>query len=525
MPDAEITPTTVPESSLEAEAVHSVARVLPEWLESVRVARNLTGVQAAIWHAGELITEVAVGPADEEAGIDLVTTHRIRIASHSKMFCALTILRLAEQGKLRLDDQLGERVADLADTPVAELTLRDLLSHSAGLTRDDTDASWWQLSRPFPDRDQLIEIARTRAVVTEPGVHLQYSNIGYGLLGLVIEEATGQSFTEAVTELVLDPVGVEGIGPDLPADATGPEDSDGFAPGHTASVHGTRRIVEQIPTGALASATGFWASAGTIATFLGQVLCDGALLSDGWRREMRRRVWTVSDGRHYGLGLQEGTFHGFAAIGHSGGFPTALTRSWAVPSERLVVSVLGTSVDAPSSDLAAGVLGLLALAAGRPAPQADGFEGEAALGGAGAGRPRPRVLAEQDGVTLLGRDLSASEIAEIVQGSYDTMWGRDRLAVLGSRLFQLGGTALDPTEDATELFVAGTEPDPADPSLTVVRLMTWGDSGYGNWAEPLRARLAEQADGTLRCTGVWDTGQLMVPSADFTLPDRVPAPR
>lgn len=525
MPDAEITPTTVPTTGLDADAVRSVARILPEWLESVRVARQLTGVQAAIWYEGELITEVAVGPADEEAGIPLATTHRVRIASHSKTFCSLAVLRLAEQGTLRLDDRLGDRVADLAGTPVADLTLRDLLSHSAGLTRDDTDASWWQLSRPFPDRNELITIARERAVVTDPGVHLQYSNIGYGLLGLVIEEATGQTFTEAVTELVLDPVEVAGIGPDLPADATGPEDPDGFALGHTASVYGRRRIVEQVTTGALAAATGFWASAGTITTFLGRVLCDGALLSDHWRREMRRRVWTVSDGRHYGLGLQEGTFHGFSAIGHSGGFPTGLTRSWAVPSERLVVSVLGTAVDAPSSDLAAGLLGLLALAAGRPASQADGHEGEAALGGAGAGRPRPPALPAQDGVTLAGKDLTAAQVAEAVAGDYDTVWGRDRLALLGSRLFQVGGTGLDPTADATELFVAGTDPDPADPSLTVVRLMTWGDSGYGTWAEPLRARVQVAADGTLTCTGIWDTGQLMVPSDQFTVPDRVRAPR
>ena len=495
--------------------------MLPDWLQSVQTARHLTGVQVAIWHRGQLITEVAVGPADEESGIALETTHKVRIASHSKMFCSLAVLALVEQGALRLDDQLGERVADLADSAVSDLTLRDLLSHSAGLTRDDTDASWWDLARPFPDRDELITIARERAVVVEPGVHLQYSNIGYGLLGLVVEEVTGQSFADAVTELVLDPVGVAGIGPDLPADAAGPEDPEGFALGHTGTVFGPRRIVEQVSTGALASATGFWATAGSIATFLGSVLCDGALLSERTRREMRRRVWTVSDGRHYGLGLQEGTFHGFSAIGHSGGFPTGLTRSWAVPSERLVVSVLGTAVDAPSSDLAVGILGLLSLASGRPAPQADGFEGEAALGGGGTGRPRPAVLADQDAVTIDGRDLSATEVADLVAGEYDTVWGRNRIAVLGARLFQLGGTALDPTEDAIELVVAGTDADPADPSLRTVRLATWGDSGYGNWAEPLRARLATAEDGTLTCTGIWDTGQLMVPSRDFVVPDRV----
>ncbi|MFX4272784.1 serine hydrolase domain-containing protein [Propionibacteriaceae bacterium Y1685] len=523
MSDAQITPTTVPETGIDADAVRSVAAILPEWLESIRATRQLTGIQVAIWHRGELVTEVAVGPADAVQGIELQTTHRIRIASHSKMFCSLAVLALAERGDLRLDDQLGERVPELADAPVADVTIRDLLSHSAGLTRDDTDARWWQLDRPFPTRDELIEIARTRAVVTDPGLHLQYSNIGYGLLGLVIESVTGQPFDQAVRELVLDPVGTDGIGPDLPADAPGPEDPYGFAAGHSPLAHGDRRIVEQIPTNALAAATGFWATAGAIATFAGRVLCDGDLLADRWRREMRRRVWTVGESSHYALGLQQGELHGFAGIGHSGGFPTALTRTWAIPSERLVVSVLGTSVDAPSTDLANRILGLLALAGGRPSPGADSVEGEAALGGAGAGRPRPDALAEQPTIHLADRDLPAPALAEVLSGSYASLWGRVRLAVLGGRLFQVDETGTDQAGAAVELSITGVGTDPVDGS-PVVELGTWGDSGYGSWAEPMRARIETVADDRLRCSGLWDTGQLLVPSDDFTLPDRITAP-
>src|SRR5690606_40272885 len=58
---------------------------ISEWLETLRASTLQTGLQAAIWHEGELVAEVAVGPADEPAGIPLRTTHRLRIASHSKM--------------------------------------------------------------------------------------------------------------------------------------------------------------------------------------------------------------------------------------------------------------------------------------------------------------------------------------------------------------------------------------------------------------------------------------------------------
>jgi CubicO group peptidase (beta-lactamase class C family) len=524
-------------------AVLDVAAILPDWLETLRFSQRQTGLQVALWHEGELVAEVAVGPADEPAGFPLRTTHRLRIASHSKMMTALTIMRLVEQGRLRLDDTLGERVGDLAGTPVADRTLRDLLSHSAGLTRDSPDARWWRLGIPFADRERLLEIARTGAVTAEPGLHLQYSNIGYGLLGLVIEEVTGTSFAEAVTELVLDPVGIDALGPDLPEDAPGPEAADGFAPGHTSLLHGPRRVVEQIPTGALAAATGFWASAGAIASFAGRVLADGALLSPATLREMRRRVWTLGESRHYGLGLQMGRLHGFSAIGHSGGFPTGLSRTWAVPAQRLAVSVIGTAVDAPSSSIAEGVLGLLALAAGRPAPEAGDWERAGAQGGGSDGRERPAVLAEQPAVEVhagdagagaagaeadargAGAKVSASELAALVTGTYDSLWGRTRLAVIGDRLFSLDGAAADPASSALELSVGAVRPDPIDPSLTAVELWTWGDPGYGSWSEPILARLALDGEGGApRCVGLVVTGQVQTPSAEFVMPERVTAP-
>ena len=537
-------------AGIDRSAVEDVAGILPEWLETARHLRRQSGFQVAVWHDGELVAEVAVGAADEPAGIPLRTSHRLRIASHSKMLTAFTIMRLKEQGRLRLDDTVGDHVAELAETPVADRTLRDLLSHGAGLTRDSDDSRWWRLGIPFADRARLLEIARSGAVRTAPGLHLQYSNIGYGLLGLVIEEITGTGFAEAVAELVLDPVGVPGIGPDLPDAPPGPEQADGFAHGHTSLLHGPRRVVEQIGTGALAAATGFWASAGAIASVAGKVLTAGELLEAASLREMRRRVWTLHDGGQYGLGLQEGRLHGFTVIGHSGGFPTGLSRTWAAPADRLVVSVIGTAVDAPSSEIALGILGLLSLAAGRPAPQAEEWERAGAQGGASDGRPRPLVLAEQESVRLRAADapdgaggsagsagsarstggaplgsLSAPQIAQLVAGTYDSLWGRTRLVPLGGRLFSLDESAADPAASALELSVRGVRADPITPDLEVVELAAWGDSGYGTWAEPILARLARDgAGGALRCAGLVVTGQLQTPSADFVMPERVTAP-
>lgn len=517
-------------SPISADAVADVVRILPGWLESVRTARSLTGVQVAIWHEGEIATHLAVGDADASAGIPLRTTHRLRIASHSKMVTAMMLIALQDQGRLRLDDTVGSHVAELADAPAGTLTLRDLLSHSAGITRDARDSRWWQLQRPFAGRDELLAIGRSeQTLLAEPGLHLQYSNIGYGFLGLVIEAVTGRSFAQAAQELVLDPLGLTDIGPDLPADAQGPEDPHGFAVGHTARVLGPRRTVEQFGTGALAPATGFWATAAAIAELAGRTLCDGEVIGHAGSRTLRRRVWTLSEGRHYGLGLQEGEFHGSAAAGHSGGFPTGLSRTWAVPASRLAISVIGTAVDAPVSEIAVGILGLLALADGRPAPQAASAEGPTAGGGAGIGRPRPDALSTQAEVEIGSTSRSAREIAEALEGTYDDLWGRTRCAVLGGRLFALDDSALDPAQGATELCVDGVRPDPMSGGARsregdeVVVLRTWGDVGYGSHLEPMLARVAED-EGALRCTGIIDTGQLALPTGSVALPSRITLP-
>src|SRR5699024_5333172 len=104
--------------------------------------------------------------------------------------------------------------------------------------------------------------------------------------------------------------------------------------------------------------------------------------------------------------------------------------------------------------------------------------------------------------------LSAVQVAELVAGTYDSLWGRTRLAVLGGRLFSVDEASLDPAAAALELSVDGVRSDPIEPELETVELATWGDSGYGTWAEPILARLVRadgDADrgraGPLRCAG------------------------
>src|SRR5699024_613023 len=132
-------------AGIDRSAVEDVARILPEWLETVRHLRRQSGFQVAVWHDGELVAEVAVGAAGEPAGIPLRTSHRLRIASYSKLLTSFAVMRLKEQARLRLGDTVGDHVAELAESPVVVRTLRDVLSHGAVLTRDSDYSHWWRL--------------------------------------------------------------------------------------------------------------------------------------------------------------------------------------------------------------------------------------------------------------------------------------------------------------------------------------------------------------------------------------------
>ena len=167
---------------------------LPRWLEHQMRVTEQPGCAIAVAHKGKLVFEAAFGHADLSRGIALTPRHRFRVASHSKTFTAAALMKLREMRKLQLDDPVGKHVNGLR-ADVASLTLAQLASHSAGLVRDGVDARQWSLQRPFLDEKALREgLAQppTQAVNTR----FKYSNHGYGLLGLAIEQITGEPYVD-----------------------------------------------------------------------------------------------------------------------------------------------------------------------------------------------------------------------------------------------------------------------------------------------------------------------------------------
>ncbi|MGX5680111.1 serine hydrolase domain-containing protein [Schumannella luteola] len=354
-----------------AEQLASLRAALPyveSWIAHRAWALRVPGVQYAVRFDGSVQLSGAVGVADIESGAALTTSHLFRVASHSKTFTATAIMQLAESRALRLDDLASSFVPALASSPLAEVTVRDLLGHSAGIIRDGLDGDYWQHSRPFPDEAELTGILVDEGKVLERNEKFKYTNIGYSLLGMIVAAASGRSYNQYVADEICARLGLSNTGPEWDASR-----ASEYAAAHTGLHTSRSRIrVDHVDTRAMAAATGFYSTAEDLTTyFAAHAFGDETMLTDASKRLQQRREWHSDPDEptaaYYGLGMISETIGSHDVIGHSGGYPGHITRTILDPHTGLVVSVLTNAVDGPASELSQGILALLDHATEKPA--------------------------------------------------------------------------------------------------------------------------------------------------------------
>ncbi len=332
---------------------------IPQWIAHQRRITEMPGIAVAVAQGGKLVLDQAFGVANLGTGEALTPKHLFRVASHSKTFTAVGIMRLLEAGKLRLDDAAGQYVQGL-HPEVAKATIAQLLSHTAGIVRDGDDTGQWQDRRPFLNEAEL-HAALAEAPVIPANTRMKYSNHAFGLAGLVIAAVTGESYNSWIAREVVKKAGLENTAPDAPV---GPKVKT--SRGHSSKWALGERLV--IPadncTHALASATGFLSTAGDLARFYATLdpAAPKSILSAASRREITRRQWPVPDtagDRHYGLGTIHGRVGDWEMYGHSGGFQGVKTQTATIPSQKLTVSVLTNAADGNPALLLEGVVHIL----------------------------------------------------------------------------------------------------------------------------------------------------------------------
>lgn len=405
---------------LSPDAARAAASYLDSWLGYRQWLLRVPGVQTALAVGDEIVLSTAHGHADLESGTPLTPSHLFRIASHSKTFTAVAILQLQEAGRLRLDDPIATHLTWLADSPLADRTLRELLSHGSGAIRDGHDSNHWQLTKPFPDTETLHRMALDDAAVLDANVRFKYSNVTYSLLGEVIAVTSGTPYNDYVLEHIVGRLGLSNTYPELVPDRIAD-----YATGYSALGYADHRVpIDHVDTNAMSAATGFTSTAEDVVRYVvAHALGDDRLLTDRSKRQMQHENWPiVADKRYYGLGLDIDRSEHRRLIGHGGGYPGHITRTYADPSTAVALSVFTNAIDGPASELALGALAIIALAAAEP-----------------------------------NDDERVDETADRFTGRYANLWGVTDIVRLGNRLLALSPDGEEPTPSV--MVLAQTGPD------------------------------------------------------------------
>ena len=184
---------------------------------------NITGLSVAIVKDDKLIYTKGFGYANKELNEKMTPSNILRIASVSKLATAAAIMKLQENNYLTIDDKVFGKNGILNDSiflcykdkRFEEITIRHLLSHSAGwlmrygdhMFMNRTIARKMKTQLPL-DLNTIIKFAMTKRLHFQPGTYSSYSNLGYAILGKIIEKVTNRSYENFVRTEILEPIDI-----------------------------------------------------------------------------------------------------------------------------------------------------------------------------------------------------------------------------------------------------------------------------------------------------------------------------
>lgn len=184
---------------------------------------GVTGASIAVAKDGRLVYAKGYGFSNKEDEVPMHSNHILRVASVSKLITAVAVMKLVEDGKLNLYQKvfgkkgiLNDRVySDYIDERVEQITVKQLLNHSAGWTTRWGDHLFMhesiarQLNKELPlSNDDIIGFALAKRLHFEPGTRSSYNNIGYLVLEKIIEKTSGRPYEAFVSDNIFKPLGI-----------------------------------------------------------------------------------------------------------------------------------------------------------------------------------------------------------------------------------------------------------------------------------------------------------------------------
>ncbi len=194
--------------SLRKEKVKIAFGAIDKIFQEHAAKNHFPGIAYGIVVDNELVYSNASGLANIDSKTLASTTTNFRIASMSKSFTALSILKLRDEGKLSLTDPVSKFIPEIAsveylthDSPA--LTIENLLTMSAGFPEDNP---WGDRQLADTNEDLINLVKQGISFANVPSLHYEYSNLGFALLGNIITKVSGQPYQKYITENILKPL-------------------------------------------------------------------------------------------------------------------------------------------------------------------------------------------------------------------------------------------------------------------------------------------------------------------------------
>ena len=331
---------------LDHQEVRSGLDLLSAWIEGQMAYRGLPGMSLAVVHDQELVWARGFGWADVERQVPATPETLYRVASITKTFTATAILQLRDTGKLGLDDRVRDILPWFTPaTPQPDappITIRHLITHTAGLPRESPFPYWSEVA--FPSLEEIRAAASGQSCILPTETRWKYSNLGLVVAGEIVTAVSGIPWAQYVRRHILEPLGMhasipEGVGADDPR----------LARGYARRLpNGERQVSPFSDVRGVSAAAGLATSVSDLARFaMLQFRADGTpVLRGSTLREMQRVHWLEPEWQAgWGLGFHIIRVQNRTLVGHGGvlrGYRAELRFS---PADRIAIIAMANADD------------------------------------------------------------------------------------------------------------------------------------------------------------------------------------
>jgi CubicO group peptidase (beta-lactamase class C family) len=330
-------------------------RVADAWLGAVQAYDQIPAISAGVVAGDKLAWAKGYGTIDPDHKIAASPQTIYSICSISKLFTSISLMQLYESGKVRLDEPVTAYLpwAILKPAPESDsvpITLRGLLSHSAGLPRESDFPYWSGPDFPFPTEEQMKAELPRQALLYPAQRWFQYSNLGITLVGETVQAVSGEPYSQYEETHILKPLGLSDTHTFMPMDLYGKRLAVGYG---ALERDGKRAVLKPFNTRGITPAAGFTSTVedlGKFASWQFRLLRSGKeeVLKASTLREMQRVQFVDPDWKTTrGLGFSILHRDNHTYVGHSGDCPGYQTTLLMRPEDELAVIVMDNSSERP----------------------------------------------------------------------------------------------------------------------------------------------------------------------------------